>query len=289
MLRDLVWFEGQPSAPPRRMLPADVARQVTLFLSDPMARLPSFPRYGTSEFPFAAAVKTGTSQGYRDAWTVAWSERYMVGVWLGRADGGTMREVSGAAVAAGLAKALLLDLHGTRPGDLDDTGFLPPANHVPVELCVFTGRHSPSGCSETLVEWLPAKAVPSPAPAIRRGERLTVAVGSAERAWARKNGFPLAETEGDGSKPVRLSIAVPEQDAHLWRNPEVPATVNRLALRAVAEPHVAQIVWYVDDEPFAVADPDETVYWPMAAGIHRFRIGRPFDAALSKPVRIAVE
>jgi penicillin-binding protein 1C len=86
-----------------------------------------------------------------------------------------------------------------------------------------------------------------------------------------------------------MSIAAPEQDAHLWRNPEVPAAFDRLALRAVVEPHVAQIVWYVDNEPFAVADPDETVYWPMTTGIHRIRIGRPFDAARSKPVRIAVE
>src|SRR4029077_6827340 len=70
MLRDLVWYDGQPAAISRRLLPADVARQVTLFLSDPLARLPSFPRYGTTEFPFAVALKTGTSQGYRDAWTI---------------------------------------------------------------------------------------------------------------------------------------------------------------------------------------------------------------------------
>ena len=40
----------------------DTARLVTSFLSDPQARLPSFPRYGPLEYPFAVAVKTGTSQ-----------------------------------------------------------------------------------------------------------------------------------------------------------------------------------------------------------------------------------
>jgi len=127
MLRPLVWYDGQPAATSRRLLPTDVARQVTLFLSDPLARLPSFPRYGTTEFPFAVALKTGTSQGYRDAWTIAWSHDYMIGVWFGRADAGPMREVSGARVAAGLTKALLLWLHGARPGDLSDTGFTPPS------------------------------------------------------------------------------------------------------------------------------------------------------------------
>jgi penicillin-binding protein 1C len=266
MLRDLVWYDGQRTAPARRLLPADVARQVTLFLSDPLARLPSFPRYGTTEFPFAVALKTGTSQGYRDAWTVLWSHDYMIGVWLGRADAGTMREVSGARVAAGLAKALVLRLHGTRAGDLSDTGFAPPRGHVPVELCVFTGQHSPRGCSETLVEWLPAEAAPA----------TSLSPESPEAA-------------PDFAEPVRLSIASPEQNVHLWRNPEAPKSLNRLALRAVTEPHVAQVVWYVDGEPFAVADPDRTVYWPMLPGHHRFQIRQPFGEIASKPVRIAIE
>jgi penicillin-binding protein 1C len=293
MLRDLRWFDHQPAAPGRRLLPADVARRVTLFLSDPMARLPSFARYGATEFPFAAALKTGTSQGYRDAWTVAWSQRYLVGVWFGRPDAGPMRDVTGAGIAAVLAKALLLRLHGSVTGDLGDTGFAPPAGDVPIELCVFSGRHSPQGCSETLLEWLPAAAVPAASPTTgsasrAAGARPIVAVGAAERAWARKNGFAVENAAGgDGS--VRLSIALPEQNAHLWRNPEVPAALDRLALRAVVEPHLAQIVWYVDGEPFAIADPDQTVYWPMLPGVHRFQIGRPFSTARSKPVRVAIE
>lgn len=35
------------------------------------------------------AFKTGTSYGYRDAWSLGFSRRYTVGVWVGRADGST--------------------------------------------------------------------------------------------------------------------------------------------------------------------------------------------------------
>src|SRR3989454_1009695 len=83
---ELVWYRGESLAAPRRLLSEDTARLVTLFLADPMARLPTFPRMGPSEYPFPVAVKTGTSSKYRDALTVAYSTRYVVGVWLGRPD-----------------------------------------------------------------------------------------------------------------------------------------------------------------------------------------------------------
>lgn len=35
------------------------------------------------------AFKTGTSYGYRDAWSVGFSKKYTVGIWVGRADGST--------------------------------------------------------------------------------------------------------------------------------------------------------------------------------------------------------
>lgn len=68
--RPLAWFKAEP-VPSTRLIGLDAARLVGRFLSDPVARLPSFPRYGSSEYPFAVALKTGTSQGYRDAWTLA--------------------------------------------------------------------------------------------------------------------------------------------------------------------------------------------------------------------------
>ncbi|HWE72794.1 MAG TPA: penicillin-binding protein 1C [Stellaceae bacterium] len=37
--------------------------------------------------PRAVAYKTGTSYGFRDAWALGYSDRYTVGVWVGRAEG----------------------------------------------------------------------------------------------------------------------------------------------------------------------------------------------------------
>jgi penicillin-binding protein 1C len=46
------------------------------------------------------AYKTGTSYGYRDAWSIGFDGRYVLGVWVGRADGGAVPGLSGYVSAA---------------------------------------------------------------------------------------------------------------------------------------------------------------------------------------------
>lgn len=248
----LAWFEGAPRQP-RRVISADAARLVADFLSDPLARLPSFPRYGASEFPMAVAVKTGTSQGYRDAWTLEWSRDYLVGVWLGRPDAGPMARLSGARAAAGLAQAVLLRLHGLNRSELVAGGFATPPGRRQAELCAATGALAGIGCGERLTEWIDPAAV---------------------RA----------------SKPLpRLAIVQPDPDTHFWRNPEAPPSLNRLVLRAAADPAVAQVVWLIDGQPVAVGSPATPLYWPMVPGRHRFQIRLPLQDDASRPLALVVE
>ncbi len=48
------------------------------------------------------AYKTGTSYGYRDAWTVGYDGRYVLGVWVGRADAAAIPGLSGYVSAASI-------------------------------------------------------------------------------------------------------------------------------------------------------------------------------------------
>ncbi len=50
--------------------------------------------------PLAIAYKTGTSYGYRDAWSVGFDGRHVLGVWVGRADGGSVPGLAGYVSAA---------------------------------------------------------------------------------------------------------------------------------------------------------------------------------------------
>jgi penicillin-binding protein 1C len=263
MQRDLQWYQGQPEAPPRRVFSVAAAREVGLFLADPLARLPTFARYGSTEYPFAVAVKTGTSQGFRDAWTVAWSQHFLVGAWVGRSDAGTMAGLGGTDSAAELVRAILLALHHAVPGELTDTSLAVPDGYAPAPVCAGPAETPEDTCSRTLLAWLPT--------------------GVAARAPASAAEVPPAEAA------VRLSVVTPEAGSRIWRNPESPAAADRLVLRAKTAPHVPQVVWYVDGTAFALTDPDTPVAWPLRVGEHRFQIGLPLRSERSRPVRLVVE
>ena len=265
VLSDLVFAKEQMRRRSIRVMSSDTARLVTSMLADPLARLPSFPRYGPLEYPFVVAVKTGTSQAYRDAWTIAFSRKAIVGVWIGRGDAGPMNRLSGASSSARLAHAALTLIHGAKPGEIAQESFPPPQGRVPVEMCLAGGRGD-GRCGETLVEW----AKPETAPPTR------VALAGATRPAP-----PEATME--------LAVATPEHRTHIWRNPEQPAALNRLALRANAPASVEQILWVVDGEPFLLADADKPVFWPMQPGTHRIQARLPLRPGASRIVEVTIE
>jgi penicillin-binding protein 1C len=271
-LSDLVFAKEQGRRPPRRVMSTDTARLITSMLADPQARLPSFPRYGALEFPFAVAVKTGTSQGYRDAWTLAFSRKAIVGVWIGRSDAGAMNQLSGASSSARLAHAILAHIHGLTAGDITPDAFDPPPGRSPVELCATGGGRNDGGCGETLVEWLKPE------------EAQTLAAAPARAPI-------VSESTNEALAPdqVELAITTPEHNAHIWRNLEQPQSMNKIALKVRTTPHVEQIVWYVDGEPFAVADPEQPTFWSLQPGVHRFQARLPLRSGASRTVKVTIE
>ena len=264
ILKPLQWYDGQDLPEPRRVLSERTAREITAFLADPMARLPSFARMSSTEYPFPVAVKTGTSQGYRDAWVVAYSERYLVGVWIGRPDGRPMAGLSGATSAAMLAHDILTDLHGADSDGLADGEFRQPPGLRPMPLCAETGKPNDGRCDRVLSEFLQ----PSPD-----------AAGSAIR--------PVSMVTG--AVPAHLRISTPNNHSTFIRNPEMPASLSFLPLRLAAGAGIPQVVWYVDDKPLQLAAADETVRWKLSTGRHRIQARAPYGDSRSSAIEVTVE
>lgn len=91
--------EFKPS--PTRALDEQVARQISDILSDNDARAPAFGPQSYLYFPNReVAVKTGTTNDYRDAWIVGYTPSLAVAAWAGNNDNSPMeKKVAGFIVA----------------------------------------------------------------------------------------------------------------------------------------------------------------------------------------------
>lgn len=150
--RALNWYPGQSNAV-QQLLSPGVARLVSLQLADASARLPTFPRMGSTEYAFPVALKTGSSQGLRDAWTLAYSRRYLLGVWVGNADARPMHEVTGGGHAAELAHRILIHLHRDERHGSADLSFPAPQGFRGVRICALTGKRATPACDSVYEEW----------------------------------------------------------------------------------------------------------------------------------------
>ncbi|MBI2577298.1 MAG: PBP1A family penicillin-binding protein [Candidatus Wildermuthbacteria bacterium] len=83
------------------VLAPEVARTITSILSDNNARAPVFGYNSSLVIPgYNVAVKTGTTQEYRDAWTVGYTPQIVAGVWTGNNNNDPIRRGPGIELAA---------------------------------------------------------------------------------------------------------------------------------------------------------------------------------------------
>ncbi|MBP6558641.1 MAG: penicillin-binding protein 1C, partial [Flavobacterium sp.] len=89
------------------------------------------------------AWKTGTSFGNRDAWAIGTNSRYVVGVWVGNANGEGRPELTG----VGSAAPILFDVFNLLPRK---KWFQPPLNDLEyAEVCSLSGHLAQDDCPKT--------------------------------------------------------------------------------------------------------------------------------------------
>ena len=98
-------FENKKS--PERVLSQKSAKLITDILSDNQARSPIFGPSSSLYFAgYQVAAKTGTTQNYKDAWTIGYIPSISVGVWVGNNDGTPIKR-SGVMAAAPIFHSFL--------------------------------------------------------------------------------------------------------------------------------------------------------------------------------------
>jgi len=144
--------EDCPQAPPRRLWHAGAAFMTASILRDAAWHAGNADVHAdTQGVPFA--LKTGTSNGYRDAWAVAYNPEFVAGVWIGRTDGAGHADLIGVQTAVPVCSAVFRTLYASgTPGPW----YAPPGDIASREVCADSGRPpSPRCIRRHVADYLP--------------------------------------------------------------------------------------------------------------------------------------
>jgi membrane peptidoglycan carboxypeptidase len=135
---------------PVRAVHEDVAFLISSMLSDKAARYHEFYPGNPLEVDRPAAVKTGTTDSFRDNWTIGYTPHLAVGVWAGNSDNSMMRNVIGITGAGPIWHDIIeyASHHYNFPPD----NFAPPANVHPSVVSAVTGLLPRPG-EPTVTDW----------------------------------------------------------------------------------------------------------------------------------------
>jgi len=242
--------------------------------------------------------KTGTSFGLRDAWTIAFSPRWIAGVWLGVPSGRARADLIGGELAAPLALAVVAELARG-----DDTAWPEPAAIVETEVCALSGFPLSDACPAASLARAGASALRLPRCRVHRTvlvdperdvevcarcvgkrspRRETIEAWSPEvERWLRAQGQSRhvrahdAECAAQRTTRLRDHRAAPRilspADGARYRYVEGAAFAQRLRLAAATSPDASRLFWFVDDELLVATDGRSPALWDLRAGRHRLR------------------
>ncbi|MGQ0604174.1 MAG: penicillin-binding protein [Anaerolineales bacterium] len=140
---DETLYEHLPATQP--ILSQELAYLINDVLSDNVSRAPAFG----SNSPLViegrtAAAKTGTTNDFRDNWTMGYAPQLAVGVWVGNADNSEMQGVSGLTGAAPVWHAVMAYATRNLPAD----SWPAPPGLVRAKVCVPSGLLPTELCPE---------------------------------------------------------------------------------------------------------------------------------------------
>jgi len=307
---------------PLRLLATDPQVSGTRLLSDEssfmvmdMLRQNPRPDETTGAQPGRLPVywKTGTSWGFRDAWTAGSFGPYVLIVWVGNFDGTSNQAFVGVEAAAPLFFQMVDALKAAQPRMME------PLRHMPmnlrrVEICLASGDLPNQWCPQRGMTWfIPGKSpirvsqvhrpvviddtTGQPACPPYAGKRTHVEVyefwpselqrvfaqaGIPRRTPPRNDACSDAGVDGEPpaiTSPLRGSI-------YALRIKRVD---DRIAFSANADASVREMYWFVNDAYVGRSAPGESFFWqPAAAGNYEVRVVDDRGRSDARPMGVSV-
>ncbi len=237
------------------------------------------------------AWKTGTSWGFRDAWTAGVFGRFVLVVWVGNFDGAGNHALTGIDAAAPLFLRMVDAIRAEKldPGEL---AAIQPPNLRRVQVCAASGDLADEHCKARAETWFIAGKSPIRRSTLHRTVWVDTRTGKAhcgpgphrqakvfeywpsnlrhlfsQAGLPRKAPPPLPDCAQEGMAPQIVSPLRSDRYAIRINKPQP------ILLRADADSGVEKLFWFVDDAWAGQSAPGENLAWqPPVPRRYRIRV-----------------
>jgi penicillin-binding protein 1C len=286
------------SADDRRAPPLQVVSREAAFLTLEMLGQIPRPDFSAPMESDDIFWKTGTSQGFHDAWTIAIFDHYVLAVWVGNFDGKNNPAFVGRAAAAPLLFQIVDAMQAN--GSAHPSRHHPPpnANLRRVELCAVSGELPNAACRHRISGWFIPGVSPISECEIHReiwvddatGLRVSSDDGTRKvhreiyefwpsdlLALFEQAGMPRrvpppflpdcdVEALGRSGRPPRITS--PKRNL-VYSLGEITRSERALSLSAETEPDVAKIYWFADRAFLGVSNRNTPLLWQPKLGRYK--------------------
>lgn len=233
--------------------------------------------------------KTGTSYGFRDAWAIGFNENYLVGVWVGNADGEGRPGLTGVTAAA----PILFDLFDLLPRETYDIPQFGQSTAVCAESGMLATKNCPNTTGFTLAQEMKELAVTcSHHRRLHLDKELKYQVNSScypvsdintvyqfvlppTQAWYYKKYHPnykglppMASDCVDSSTDLNFGLIYPRQFTKVFIPKEQDGQLGQAIFEAAHQDKNATIHWHVDDQYLGITSFEHQMGIQAKAGPH---------------------
>ena len=246
-----------------------------------------------------AAVKTGTTNDFRDNWTVGYTPDLVVGVWVGNANLDPMVDVTGVSGAGPIWHRFIRSVTDGTP----ERPFIRPDGISEVEVCALSGLLPSRPCPFTRTEWFIDGTAPTQVdemyqsvkidtatgllatpetPFERQERRVVLDLPASAYRWAQGEGLPLladlltrqddfvqsVTTDADTER-IPLQLVSPANNSIYRWSETLPVESQRLPLEAISDVPLTQVTFVVNGESLvSLVEWPYIFYWQLQIGEH---------------------
>ncbi|MCH7760387.1 penicillin-binding protein 1C [candidate division TA06 bacterium] len=291
---------NQSSLRPKRLLHEGAAYIITEILTE--VKRPDLPSTWKSAINLPkVAWKTGTSYGHKDAWSIGYSPRFTIGVWVGNFNGVGSPGLIGSEAAAPILFSLfnaIVGAYGNTP--LQERWFVEPLSVEEREVCATSGMIPSPHCSDHKKELFIPGTSPHQTCTIHKpfiisrseGQTLPYRLCSHCRighsyetvvyeiwppeiaTWMERNGMPLPKIPEHNPECIEVPsgrapvIHSPSKNSEYIIRQGVDLQLQKILLEASVSNNIRKIYWFLNNQLVFQGDPTERVFITPIPGRH---------------------